>query len=200
MRRSVLQPDLPDKFQWVVAKSRSRSGNDYTPPPKLEPPVCTNPYTVQCQRRITWLLCWKHALQRWINKDMATAIARMVPLDMQGWCQWDYPKPMHLQVWFRGPYEWIWGVHGERYGRPPCLVCLRPCLVRHPFYKSSTWMCKLHGEQYGPKHCKTCGIFGICLQCFEDTQTRLGALVEQRTISDERFHMWDDMTYDDMAE
>ena len=91
-----------------------------------------DPYDVWKQQVVTFLLCRLHNnfIKECVDKNIAKKICMYIPIDLIGWQEWNGERAMmRLIVWYRPPYEWIWTVENKHHGRPPCLICLRPCIL-----------------------------------------------------------------------
>ena len=115
-----------------------------------------DPYDIWKKQIITWLLCHKHnsLIAKCVDINIAKKISMYVPIDLTDWCEWDGETAlMHLQVWYRGPYEWIWTVENRVHGRSPCLICLRPCVENpEPVEYGDDATCEQFCQRKG-KHC-----------------------------------------------
>jgi len=128
-----------------------------------------DPYQQRKSSIITWLLCHKNnpAINTYLNKDLAKFIAQKIKTDLSNWCNFG-DKLLHLVIWYRFSYEWIWITKAQTGGRAPCLKCLRPC------YDDK---CEIHGKRtkdmlINPE-CKSCTQFGICLSCLDILKKQL---------------------------
>ena len=130
-------------------------------------------------------------LKCYINNDISQKIAKMIPLNFNGWWKWkhkDKDVNMCLNVWYR----LIWIKEGKYHGLAPCLMCLRPCIYKDDniplneikcetmcinkgkdcytsrHFRKYLYYCEKHGYQNKEivnkivDGCVECGIFGIC--------------------------------------
>lgn len=164
-----------------------------------------DPYEIWKSQVYTWLMCWRKNvnIHTYINKNIAVTIACLIPLDLTDWCYFntlsredeifgetEYVQKMHLAIWYRGPYEFIWLPSDEFYGRPPCRFCLRPCVDLRKLYEDNpNWGCnnKVCQSTCGKitlPECSDCGHFGICITCFQVASKRLNVAFKDIYLSD----------------
>lgn len=168
-----------------------------------------DPYEIWKSQVYTWLMCWRKNvnIHTYINKNIAVTIACLIPLDLTDWCYFNVLSrdkdgfssrtkvihKMHLAIWYRGPYEFIWLPRDELYGRAPCRFCLRPCEdFRTEFMVKPNWVCnnKVCQSTCGKitlPECSDCGHFGICITCFQVASKRLNVAFKDIYLSDSKF-------------
>lgn len=151
-----------------------------------------NPWEKRRVQIITWLLCSKRLkIPKYVDKIIAKSA---FPLDLRGWINWD-DSELHLCIWFRGPYEYIWIDKRDIHGKAPCNICLRPCaliinneatmtLGSRGVVSHSCYLCPVHGILKQRANCNSCGKFGICEPCFEDLTSSKELLVNRKYIND----------------
>jgi len=125
-----------------------------------------DPYEKWKIKVYTWLMCWKSSpdIYSFVNRNVALYIARLLPLDLSGWCTFGTYQVCLTS--FRKRIQWLW-IDLERGLRVPCQTCLRPL-----FYDAGeqTWACI---KGHAASSCECNGRFGICGPCFKAASIRL---------------------------
>jgi hypothetical protein len=156
----------------------------------------SDPYDVWTRQVCTWIWCWKQsgAIRSRVNHNICQKIARLIPLDFSGWCNWhhiggdDKVDKLLDSVGWSMPDEpkdkctaykficsdkalWKWVSHSQDGELPPCPQCLRP--MQWKSFPINSYHCPKHGaqQQYCPtygkqrQYCPTC--YGkLCRWCF----------------------------------